>query len=154
MLPIIERRRIEAEILKEVFDVLAESHGPEVAEATVDAAVSRAAVAAGAKFRAELGRDPNLADFAEILPNWTANDALSIDLHEATPDRLSFDVTRCRYAEMYREMGLGRIGHVLSCNRDGEFCKGYNPEMKLERTETLMLGGSRCDFRYRMEPKA
>jgi hypothetical protein len=154
MLPIIERRRIEAEILKQVHDVLVESHGAEVAEATIDAAVSRAAVAAGATFREALGRDPNLADFADILPNWTANDALSIDLHEASPNTLSFDVTRCRYAEMYREMGLGHIGHLLSCNRDGEFCKGYNPAMKLERTETLMKGGERCDFRYRMDPEA
>lgn len=150
-LPIIERRRIEAEILKHVYDVLVESHGVEVAEATLDVAVSRSAVAQGAKFRAELGRDPDLADFAAILPNWTANDALVIDVKDAGPDRLDFDVTRCRYAEMYREMGLGRIGHLLSCNRDGEFCTGYNPAMDLTRTQTIMSGAKRCDFRYRMK---
>ncbi|TBW40703.1 2-amino-thiazoline-4-carboxylic acid hydrolase [Siculibacillus lacustris] len=150
--PIIERRRIEAEILKHVYDVLSAGHGEAVAKATIDAAVSRSAVAQGAKFRAELGRDPDLADFAAILPAWTANDALVIEVHEATPETLSFDVTRCRYAEMYRDMGLGAIGHLLSCNRDGEFCTGYNPAMKLERSETLMQGGKRCDFRYRMEP--
>lgn len=150
-LPIIERRRIEAEILKHVFDVLVESHGEAVAKAALDAAVSRSAVAQGAKFRAELGHDPDLADFAAILPNWTANDALVIDVKEASADRLDFDVTRCRYAEMYRDMGLGDIGHLLSCNRDGEFCTGYNPAMELTRTETIMSGAKRCDFRYRMK---
>jgi len=153
-LPIIERRRIEAEILKHVYDVLVESQGTAVAETVIDAAVSRSAVAQGAKYRAELGHDPDLADFAEILPNWTANDALKIDVKEATPDRLDFDVVRCRYAEMYREMGLGHIGHLLSCNRDGEFCTGYNPAMELTRTETLMSGAKRCDFRYRMKTPA
>jgi hypothetical protein len=152
-LPIIERRRIEAEILKHVHDVLFADHGEKVALETIDRAVSRSAVAQGAKFRSELGRDPDLADFAAILPNWTAEGALEIEVHEATPERLSFDVTRCRYAEMYREMGLAEIGHLLSCNRDGEFCVGYSPAMRLERTETLMKGGRRCDFRYRMEPK-
>lgn len=151
-LPIIERRRIEAEMLKHVYDVLVESHGVEVARATLDAAVSRSAVQQGARFRAELGRDPTLEDFAAILPNWTANDALAISVRHADPERLEFDVTRCRYSEMYREMGLGEIGHLLSCNRDGEFCTGYNPAMELTRTQTLMKGATHCDFRYRMKP--
>lgn len=150
-LPIIERRRIEAEILKHVYDVLVDSQGEAVAATVIDAAVSRSAVAQGAKYRAELGHDPDLADFAAILPNWTANDALTIEVKDAGPDRLDFDVVHCRYADMYREMGLGPIGHLLSCNRDGEFCTGYNPAMELTRTETLMSGGPRCDFRYRMK---
>jgi hypothetical protein len=52
---------------------------------------------------------------------------------------------------MYRAMGLGEIGHLLSCNRDGDFCIGYNPEMKLERTQTIMKGASHCDFRYSLD---
>ena len=48
-------------------------------------------------------------------------------------------------------MGLGDIGDLLSCNRDGDFCIGYNPEMELERTQTIMKGASHCDFRYRMK---
>jgi hypothetical protein len=52
---------------------------------------------------------------------------------------------------MYRDMGLGEIGHLLSCNRDGDFCIGYNPNMELTRTQTIMKGASHCDFRYRMK---
>lgn len=151
-LPIIERRRIEAEILKHVYDVLKERQGEAAAREVVDAAVSRSAIEQGARFRAELGRDPNLADFADILPNWTKGGSLELEVHHAGPDRLDFDVTRCRYAEMYRDMGLGEIGHILSCNRDGEFCTGYNPAMELTRTETIMSGAKRCDFRYRLKP--
>lgn len=153
-LPIIERRRIEAEMLRHVYDVLLESHGQDVALATLDIAVSRAAVEMGARLREQLGREPDLKDMAAILPNWTANDALTIDVLYASADRLDFNITGCRYAEMYHDMGLDKIGHVLSCNRDGKFCTGYNPNMKLERTQTIMSGASHCDFRYRMEPKS
>ena len=149
-LPIIERRRIEAEILKHVYEVLKESQGEEMARRTLDAAVSRSAVEHGAKLREALGHDPDLKDFAAALPAWTAGGALTIAVQEESAEKLSFDVTRCRYAEMYREMGLGEIGHLLSCNRDGEFCTGYNPKMHLTRTQTLMQGASHCDFRYTM----
>ena len=70
---------------------------------------------------------------------------------EQTPTSFHFNVTRCRYSEMYREMGLGHIGHLLSCNRDGTFCTGFNPAITLERTQTIMSGCAHCDFRYGLE---
>ena len=82
------------------------------------------------------------------------DDALQIEVLEKGPDRLDFDVKRCRYSEVYKEMGLGDIGHLLSCNRDGDFCIGYNPKMELTRTQTIMKGASHCDFRYRLKPAA
>jgi len=54
-------------------------------------------------------------------------------------------------------MGLGEIGGLLSCQRDGTFCEGYDPKLKLERTQTIMQGASHCDFRFTYEadqPKA
>lgn len=153
-LAIIERRRIEAQILKNVHDVVTARSGVAEADAVVGEAVSRSAIEQGAAFAAELGHPPDLQDFADILPNWTRGDALEIETLHAAPDRLDFNVRRCRYAEMYHEMGLGRIGHLLSCNRDGDFCIGYNPAMELTRTQTIMRGASHCDFRYRMKSEA
>ena len=69
----------------------------------------------------------------------------------ATTTHFDFNVTRCRYAEMYKKMGLGEIGGLLSCNRDGSFCEGYDPRLKMTRTQTIMEGASHCDFRYRYE---
>lgn len=149
-LSIIERRRIEAEILGHVYAVLKARSGEDEAGAVIGEAVSRSAIEQGVRFREALGRDPDLSDFGAILPNWTTGGSLELEVRHAAPDRLDFDVTRCRYAEMYREMGLGEIGHLLSCNRDGDFCVGYNPKMELTRTETIMGGAARCDFRYRL----
>ncbi len=69
------------------------------------------------------------------------------------PGVFDFNVRRCRYAETYRAMGLGEIGDILSCNRDGAFCEGYDPRIKLTRTQTIMKGASHCDFRYRSSPE-
>lgn len=50
-------------------------------------------------------------------------------------------------------MGLGHIGHLLSCNRDYMFPQGYDPNIELERTQTLMEGAPCCDFKYRYVKK-
>ena len=34
-------------------------------------------------------------------------------------------------------MGLGDIGALLSCNRDGAFCEGYDTRLELTRTQTM-----------------
>ena len=67
---------------------------------------------------------------------------------EASETTFNFDVTRCKYAETYARMGLGHIGHLMSCNRDGTFCEGYDPNIKLDRRHTIMGGAPRCTFRY------
>ena len=51
-------------------------------------------------------------------------------------------------------MGLGHIGHLLSCNRDAAFCTGYDPRITMERTQTIMEGAEHCDFRYTFDPGA
>ena len=78
----------------------------------------------------------------------TAEDALEVDVLEQTNSRFNFNVTRCRYAEMYRDMGISELGSVLSCGRDGNFCAGFNPRLKLDRSQTIMRGAGCCDFRY------
>jgi hypothetical protein len=150
---ILERRRLEAQLLRHVYETAKARHGEEEAKALVGEAVSKAAIEHGRGFAEELGRTPDFEDFLAILPLWTKDDALEIEVLEASAETLDFNVTRCRYSEMYKAMGLGEIGHLLSCNRDGDFCVGYNPDMELTRTRTIMKGASHCDFRYRMKSR-
>ncbi len=153
-MPILQRRRIEATILKHVYEVIRERSGEEEARAVIGKAVSDAAIEHGKGMADALGHAPNLEDMLAIMPLWTKDDALEIEVLEADKETLNFNVKRCRYSEMYKEMGLGHIGDLLSCNRDGDFCIGYNPDMELTRTQTIMKGASHCDFRYRMKNKA
>jgi L-2-amino-thiazoline-4-carboxylic acid hydrolase-like protein len=144
---ILERRRIEAEILKPVYEELCAEFGKEVAQRVVGRAVKKAAVALGASLSA--AEEANMDAFASHLPKWMEGDALQIRVIQKTPYVLDYDVVRCRYAEMYRELGLEEIGHLLSCNRDGSVCEGYSADLELTRTQTIMEGCSHCDFRYR-----
>ena len=153
-IPILLRRKIEAMILKHVLDVITERTSREEGEAVIGETCSRSAIEQGKQLAAMLDHAPDLTDFAAIQPNWTREDALRIEMVEATEDKMDFNVVRCRYSEMYKEMGLGDIGHLLSCNRDGDFCIGYNPQIELTRTQTIMKGASHCDFRYRMKKDA
>lgn len=150
-LPILEQRRIEAEVIKPIYEEMVVTLGVEQARQILDTAIRKAAIAQGQSFAAEAENGTSLDSFADIQKHWTASGALEIEPVDRTPGTLDFNVTRCRYSEMYKAMGLGEIGHLLSCNRDGTFCEGYDPRIKLERTQTLMGGASHCDFRYTFE---
>jgi hypothetical protein len=151
---ILERRRIEAEIIRPIYAEMKATLGEAAAQAILSRAIRAAAVEAGRDFAAGEAAPTDLDSFRALLPLWTKHDALEIAVRESTPERFDYDVTRCRYAEMYRAMGLGEIGHLLSCNRDGAFCEGYDPRIRLTRTQTIMGGASHCDFRYRFEADA
>src|SRR5271165_5136421 len=149
-LPILTQRRIEAAFAKGVYDEMK----AEVGEAAARRILSNAVIKLAKQTAAEMARQasdgqPSLESFRAILPRWTAEDALQIEVVKSTDSEFHFNVTRCRYAEMYRDMGLAELGAALSCNRDGAFCEGYDPRLKLHRTQTLMGGASHCDFRYR-----
>ena len=149
--PMLERRRIEAEILAHVYDAVKETHGVDEARRVVGESVRRSAVAQGRTMAASQGGAPGLQGFEAIQPLWTRGGALEVELRESGPNVFAFDVTRCRYAEMYRAMGLAEIGPLLSCQRDGSFCEGYDPRIRLTRTQTIMQGATHCDFRYESE---
>lgn len=153
-MPILTRRRIEAEFARGLFAEMQAALGEATAKRILTAAVVKMARAGAARLAREApGGVPSLDSFRAIQHLWTAGDALRTEVLASTPTAFDFNVTRCRYAEMYREMGLAELGAILSCNRDGAFCEGYHPRLRLTRTQTLMDGASHCDFRYRIEPE-
>ena len=93
----------------------------------------------------------DMAAFSKSKDPWVRGGALETDTLEDNDSRVSFNVTRCRYAEMYRELGMADLGGIFSCGRDGALSNGFNPSIKLARTQTIMEGASHCDFRYTIE---
>lgn len=151
-LPIIQRRRIEAEILKQVYDVAKVSVGQIAAQDIVGEAVRRSSIAQAQGFAAMEPDGTSLESFIRLYELWKADDALQVEVTRQDDTHFDFNVTRCRYAEMYKDMGLGEIGHLLSCQRDGTFCEGYDPNIEMTRSQTIMQGASHCDFRYSYKP--
>lgn len=153
-LPTLTKRRLQAQVIGPIYAEMAAEIGEEKAAQILDNAIRKAAIAEGKEFaRRAPGGVTSMADFIKLYDFWTADGALEMKVLEANDERFDFDITRCRYAETYKEMGLGRIGHLLSCNRDGTFCEGYDPNITLERKQTIMQGAACCTFRYTYRQK-
>ena len=147
---ILARREIEARIAGPLIKAFMAEIGDERALEIAREVIVSLARESGEMLR-QLAGENSLEQFARGLPLWNRDDALSFDILESTPEKLSMNVTRCRYAEMYKELGLADLGFTLSCGRDYAMVEGFNPKIKLERTQTIMEGADHCDFRYTLE---
>ncbi len=143
---VLKRREIEARILMPLIDSLGKEFGREKVLEIVRQTIIAIAREQGAALAQRYGNRVN--DFVESLANWKKDDALEMDVLEQTDGKLSFNVTRCHYAEMYRALGIPELGAILSCNRDESLIEGFNDDIKLSRTQTIMQGAACCDFRY------
>ena len=145
---LLQQREIEARIVGPLVRALRAELGDERALALVRGVIADLARQSGADLAQRLG-SASLEAFVQVLDRWSEGGALEIERLEQSGDRLSFNVTRCRYAEMYRALGLGDLGASLSCQRDFSLVEGFNPAIELARTQTIMQGAPFCDFRFR-----
>ncbi|OJW17771.1 MAG: hypothetical protein BGO49_26585 [Planctomycetales bacterium 71-10] len=150
--PLLQRREIEARIVGPLVRAFADAFGREETVEVLRGVIVDLARQGGEDLARSLG-ESSLEAFAATLGRWQEGGALEIDLLERSPERLSFNVVRCRYAEMYRRLGLEDLGSTLSCARDFALAEGFSPEIELERTQTLMQGAPFCDFRFRRVEK-
>ena len=150
-LPILEIRRIEANIIKPIYEEMVIELGEEKARQILTTAINKDAVRQGTELAASTDLPNNLETFDSFMGRWSKGEALTKEPVHTSENRLEFNVTRCKYAETYAEMGLSHIGAILSCGRDGSLCEGYNPEVTLTRTQTIMSGATHCDFRFKID---
>lgn len=144
---VLKRREVEARIVAPLIERFAQEFGRDRVVEVAREVVVDVARTQGGQLAEHLGGN-DLGAFAASLSNWTKDDALQITVVEQTEQTFAFNVTRCRYAEMYRSLGVPELGALLSCNRDGTMVEGFNPDIRFERTQTIMNGASHCDFRY------
>jgi hypothetical protein len=147
-LGVLTRREVEARILIPVINALGDNFGGAEVLAVVRDTIVRIAREQGAVLSQQMGGN-SLKNFVNSLAYWTRDEALEIDMIEDSDEVLSFNVTRCRYAELYESLGIREIGTSFSCTRDFALIEGYNPDISLERSQTIMEGAPHCDFRYR-----
>lgn len=150
---ILRKRKIEAGVIAPIYAELAAQLGETRAQTIIDKAIRKAATESAREFASKTEGGTSLRTFQDLQALWTQDDALEIDVLKATDTEFDYNVIRCRYAETYQSMGLGHIGHLLSCNRDAVFCQGYDSRISMRRTQTLMGGASHCDFRYTFDDK-
>ena len=146
---VLTRRENEARILKPIIDALGETFGHEAVLDVVRRTIIQVAQEQGKQLVENMGGN-SLDHFADSLQYWTKDNALEVDVLAKNDDEFSFNVTRCRYAELYRSLGMAELGAALSCNRDYALIEGFNQDVELARTQTIMGGASHCDFRYKL----
>ncbi|MDR3636600.1 MAG: L-2-amino-thiazoline-4-carboxylic acid hydrolase [Isosphaeraceae bacterium] len=145
--PLLRQREIEARIVGPLLQAVRDELGEEKTLQIARAVIAELARQSGAELARTFG-EATLVTFARSLDRWSEGGALEIEMLEQSPQRLAFNVVRCRYAEMYRALGLADLGATLSCTRDFALVEGFNPEIELTRTQTIMQGATHCDFRF------
>ena len=147
---LLEKRIIEAGALASILKAFRE----ELGEKRVREIMLKVSRDSAREYGRELARSlgsVTIADLVRETENWSAGGALEEEVLEQTEKTYFLNVTRCRYAEEYEKMGIRDWGEVFSCCRDFGFIEGFNPKMKLVRTQTIMEGAPYCDFRYFLE---
>lgn len=146
-LPLLQRREIEARILAPVIEALAAKFGRDEVLALLSETIKRVAREHGAEMAQSMGSS-TMADMAKVLDFWQHDGALKATVNRHDDEHFDFDVTRCKFAELYERLGIRELGPILSCNRDFCFIEGFNPKIKLQRSQTIMNGAAHCDFRF------
>jgi predicted hydrocarbon binding protein len=142
-------REIQAPIVTLLINGFVKEIGYKKAIKIAENVISEDAMAAGEKMAKKYNGN-TLTELAKIVKDvWAKNGALKIEMIKETESELFFDVTYCEYAQMYEKMGIKDMGSTLSCIRDFSFLKGFNPQIELKRTQTIMEGAKYCDFRFK-----
>lgn len=145
---VLKRREIEARIVAPLLEALGERFGRQEVLEVAREVIVKVAMEQGAELAEAMGGN-SMGEFVEAQANWTKGNALETETLAQNDEEFAFNVTRCRYAEMYRALGIPELGAVLSCNRDFMLMQGFNPDIELTRTQTIMEGAAYCDFRFR-----
>ena len=143
---VLARGETEARRMAPLIDALSDAFGREEVLAIIRDTVIKIAHSQGQALADKHGISSD--GFLDSLAAWRQDGALEIDIVNHTPTQLDFNVTRCRYAEMYKALGMEDYGAVLSCNRDLAVIDGFDNRVELQRDQTIMSGASCCTFRY------
>jgi predicted hydrocarbon binding protein len=150
---VLERTKIQAQVLVPLVKALQ----AELGEARANALVRKTLGDLYRKYGEEFWRsknEENLGNFmASGFKTFARDDALDYKVVEQTQDALAIDVTGCRYAEFYKELGEPELGFLLVCSGDFAMAEGFGGDVELTRTQTIMQGADHCNFRYRRSKK-
>jgi len=149
--PLIEQVKIQAQVLVPLVRTLQAELGEERANALVRKSLG----ALYRQFGEAWWRAQGASKFDEKLgtafDRFAAGDALDYEVVKKTPDAFEVNVTGCRYARFYEEIGAPELGFLLVCGGDFSFAEGFGGSVQLTRTQTIMQGADHCDFRYKLK---
>ena len=150
-IPLIEQVKIQAQVLVPLVKTLRAELGEEKADVLVRKALGELFRKVGDKWWRSQGGNDVGKNMAAAFEGFAAGDALDYRVLEQSPERFEIDVTQCRYAQFFKQIGAPELGFLLVCSADFAMAQGYGAGVRLKRTQTLMQGASHCDFRYALD---
>ena len=148
-IPVIQQAKIQAQVLVPLIKALQAELGEERANALVRRALGDLYRRYGEEFWRSKNEKNLGKAIASAFATYARDDALDYRVIEQSHDAFAIDVTRCRYAEFYKELGKPELGFLVVCSADFDTAGGFDRDIKLTRTQTIMQGASHCDFRYK-----
>jgi predicted ArsR family transcriptional regulator len=154
-LSLLDKTRIQAQVLVPVLRALRAELGKEKADAIVRQALrgwSKQLFAAvgecvdGSPRRKWAAMQAAWAEISE--PHVTA------EIRRHDKEAFEVDITQCRFAEFFRALGEPDLGALLICEADFDIAAAGGGEVSLTRDQTIMQGAPSCTFRYRFAPRS
>jgi hypothetical protein len=154
-LSLLDKTRIQAQVLVPVLRALRTELGKEKADAIVRGALRDwskqlfAAVGETVEGSARRKWAAMHAALAEVTER-----EVTFEMRRHDEQALEFDVTHCRFAEFFRALGEPDLGALLVCATDFDIVATGGDEVGLTREQTLMQGAPSCTFRYAFVPRS
>jgi hypothetical protein len=143
-LTLLERTKIQAEVLNPLVRAMEDDIGREEAHRLVRQALGDQ-VRESIRIATSSGGSRDTVEW--LLRISQAGDALDLDRLDGAADEINVNVTRCAYAEFFEQLDEPELGFLLVCSLDYDVADGAG--VTLERSQTIMQGSDHCDFRFK-----
>ena len=151
-IPTMDYVKVQAQVLLPLARALREEIGEERTRELLHAAIEEAS-RERIRDQAEQLEGSPLEKFQAMMSRSARVNGpqLELEVREMKPELIQFDVKRCKYAEFFQALGETEIGAMLLCDGDAYMAEVAGAAVEFSRSQTLMQGGSRCDFCYRID---
>jgi predicted ArsR family transcriptional regulator len=153
-LSLLDKVRIQAQVLVPVLRALRAELGKEKADAIVKQALrdwSKELFAAvgdsvdGSPRRKWAALHTAMGEISER--------EVTVEMRRQDKEALEFDITSCRFAEFFRALDEPELGALLLCSTDIDIAAAGGDEVSFTREQTIMQGAPSCTFRYKFAPR-
>lgn len=153
-LSLLDKTRIQAQVLVPVLRALRAELGKDKADALVTQALRDWSRQLFGAIGDGIEGSPR-RKWAAIQSVWGEVSGREVEAEILHQDKetLDMDVTRCRFAEFFRALGEPELGALLICQADFDIAAAGDGEVSLDRAQTIMQGAPSCTFRYRFAPR-
>lgn len=152
--PFLEQVKIQAQVLVPILKEFQKELGKEKVNEIVTRAIDPVYRQLGVDFWTHVPGSPTdklrAAGVMFATPDEKGN---AIEIHEVKKTDSDYDinVTHCRYAEFYKELGDPQLGSLLICGIDPPMTAGYGGKVTLRRDRTIMKGDKQCEFHWHVK---